>query len=554
MNKNDLITLKIEDLGTDGEGIGKLDGFAFFVKDAMPGDLIEAKIMKLKKNYGYARLEKVLEPSSFRIEPVCKYARSCGGCQLQNMDYKKQLEFKNNKVKNNLIRIGGVQKEYLESIMEPVQGMDEDPFHYRNKAQFPFGTNKEGQTICGFYAGRTHSIIANTDCALGVPENKEILELILEYMKECNIPAYNEETGSGIVRHALIRKGFVTGQLMVCLVINAEELPKANCLVDKLKNVDNMTSISISVNKKNTNVIMGDNYKTLWGKDAIEDELLGLKFGISPLSFYQVNPVQVERLYTIALDYADLKGDEEVWDICCGIGTITLYAAKRMSEAGGKNGKVHGLEIVPQAIENAKENAVNNKITNVDFVCAPAEEYLPANADKIKADVIIMDPPRKGMDEEALKVVADASPEKIVYVSCDSATLARDIKYLSGRGYKLEKVRAVDMFPQTVHVETVCLLSKLHEAKHHINIKVDMDELDLTSAEAKATYKEIEEWVQEHYGFHVTNLNIAQVKQKHGIIERENYNKPKSENSRQPGCPEEKVKAIEEALKFFQMI
>lgn len=460
MNKNELVELEITDLGTDGQGIGKVDGFALFVKDTVPGDYVEAKVIKLKKNYGYARVERVITPSPFRVEPVCQYAKSCGGCQLQQIDYKKQLEFKHNKVRNNLIRIGGVDEQYLDSIMEPILGAV-DIYGYRNKAQFPFGKDKDGNTVCGFYAGRTHSIIANTDCQLGVAENKDILEKILEFMKAENIAPYDETTGHGLVRHVLIRKGYHTDEIMVCLVINGDKLPTSEKLVNVLTTDKNVVSISISINKKNTNVIMGDNFKTIYGKDTIDDTLLGLKFSISPLSFYQVNPVQVERLYTTALDYADLKGDEEVWDICCGIGTITLYAAKRMSEAGGKNGKVHGLEIVPQAIENAKENAVNNNITNVDFVCAPAEEYLPANADKIRADVIIMDPPRKGMEEESLKVVADANPEKIVYVSCDSATLARDVKYLEEQGYKLIKVRACDMFPQTVHVETVVLMSRV---------------------------------------------------------------------------------------------
>ena len=469
--KNDIIEIQIDDLGVDGEGIGKAEGFTFFVKDVVPGDYIRAKVIKVKSKYGYARLEKVLEPSSFRVEPKCRFARNCGGCQLQALSYAKQLEYKQNKVRSNLVRIGGIDKDYLDSITEPIVGMDNDAFHYRNKAQFPFGVDKDNNLICGFYAGRTHSIIANTDCALGVPENEIILNTILEYMKECGITAYDEHTGDGVLRHVLIRKGFHSGQLMVCLVINSTTLKKQDVLIDKLCNISGMTAISISINTKNTNVIMGDNYKTIWGEDTIEDTLLGLRFRISPLSFYQVNPVQVEKLYDIALEYAELDGCEEVWDICCGIGTITLCAAARMKEKYSKTcieigksvkniGFVHGLEIVPQAIEDAKQNAVRNGIDNVDFICAAAEEYLPANKDKIKADVIILDPPRKGMEEKALQVIADTNPKKIVYVSCDSATLARDIKYLEGHGYKLTKVRACDMFPQTTHVETVCLLSR----------------------------------------------------------------------------------------------
>lgn len=465
MNKNDIAQVEIVDLGTDGNGIGKVNGYTLFIKDTVPGDIVEAKVIKVKKNYGYARVERVLQPSSFRVEPKCEYAKSCGGCQLQQISYEKQLEFKHNKVRNNLIRIGGIDSNYLDSIMEPIVGAD-NPFFYRNKAQFPFGTDKDGNPVCGFYAGRTHSIIANTDCKLGADENKIILEKILDYMKSENISSYNEETGKGLIRHVLIRKGYHTGEVMVCLVINGDKLPASDKLIKALTIDNNVVSISISINKKNTNVIMGDNYKTIYGKDTIEDTLLGLKFSISPLSFYQVNPVQVEKLYTIALDYADLQGTEEVWDICCGIGTITLCAAKRMRdkqiEKGIDTSKcfVHGLEIVPQAIDDARNNAKVNDINNVDFVCAAAEEYLPSHRDKIKADVIILDPPRKGMEEEALRIVVGAGPGKVVYVSCDSATLARDVKFLEENGYKLVKARACDMFPQTIHCESVALLVK----------------------------------------------------------------------------------------------
>ena len=456
-NKNDLLEIEITDLTNEGEGVGKVDGFTFFVKDTIPNDRAVIKVTKVKKTYGYGRLEKLLKESEYRTVPKCPVSRQCGGCQIQSMSYEAQLKFKENKVKNNLCRIGGFDEEYVDQISEPIIGMDEDSlggFGYRNKAQFPFGKNKDGEIICGFYAGRTHSIISNTDCALGVPENKLILEQILCWMKEEGISPYDENNHKGVVRHALIRKGYYSNEIMVCLVINANKLPAKDILIKKLEKISGVSSISYSVNKKDTNVIMGDNYHTIWGKDRISDTLLGLTYNISPLSFYQVNPIQVEKLYGTAIDYASLSGNEEVWDLCCGIGTITLSMASKAKF-------VHGVEIVPQAIEDAKENALNNKIENAEFICAPAEEYLPQNADKIRADVIVMDPPRKGMDEKALEVVVGASPEKIVYVSCDSATLARDLKYLCENGYELKKVRAVDMFPQTVHVETVVLMSKV---------------------------------------------------------------------------------------------
>ena len=572
-SKNDIVTVKIEDIGTEGEGIGKLEGFTLFVKDAVMGDVVEARLVKVKKNYAYARLEKVLTSSPLRVKPVCPYHKQCGGCQIQAMSYEAQLQFKENKVKNNLVRIGGFDQIFIESVMESVVGM-EQPWHYRNKAQFPVGTDKDGRIITGFYAGRTHSIIANTDCALGVEENEPILQKVLAYMQNESISAYDETTGQGLVRHILIRKGFTSGEIMVCLVINGKNLPKEDRLVSTLREIPGMTSIWLNYNTKNTNVIMGTEGRVLWGQNTITDVIhrrsieeinsgkdclrydskenapQGITFAISPLSFYQVNPIQTEKLYSLALEYAGLTGEETVWDLYCGIGTISLFMAQCAKE-------VHGVEIVPQAIEDARKNAERNHIENATFYVGKAEEVLPRlyEEEHIFADVICVDPPRKGCDEACLNTIIKMAPKRIVYVSCDSATLARDLKYLCENGYEIRKVRAVDQFGQTVHTETVCLLSKLHEAKHHVKVKLDMDEMDITSAESKATYEEIKKYVAEHNdGMKVSNLYIAQIKQKHGIIERENYNKPKSEKGGQPECPKEKEIAIEEALKYFQMI
>ena len=572
-SKNDIVTVKIEDIGTEGEGIGKLEGFTLFVKDAVMGDVVEARLVKVKKNYAYARLEKVLTSSPLRVKPVCPYHKQCGGCQIQAMSYEAQLQFKENKVKNNLVRIGGFDQLFIESVMEPVVGM-EQPWHYRNKAQFPVGTDKDGRIITGFYAGRTHSIIANTDCALGVEENEPILQKVLAYMQNEKVSAYDETTGQGLVRHILIRKGFTFGEIMVCLVINGKSLPKEDRLVSTLREIPGMTSIWLNYNTKNTNVIMGTEGRVLWGQNTITDVIhrrsmeeinsgkdclrydskenapQGITFAISPLSFYQVNPIQTEKLYSLALEYAGLTGEETVWDLYCGIGTISLFMAQCAKE-------VHGVEIVPQAIEDARKNAECNHIENATFYVGKAEEVLPRlyEEEHIFADVICVDPPRKGCDEACLNTIIKMAPKRIVYVSCDSATLARDLKYLCENGYEIRKVRAVDQFGQTVHTETVCLLSKLHEAKHHVNVKLGMDEMDLTAAESKATYEEIKKYVAEHNdGMKVSNLYIAQIKAKYGIIERENYNKPKSDDARQPKCPKEKEEAIVEALKFFQMI
>lgn len=452
--KNDIVVVEIEDMGEGGEGIGKIEGFPLFIKDALLGDTIEARITKMKKGYGYARLEKVISPSSFRVEPMCEFHRQCGGCQLQALSYEKQLAFKENKVENNLMRLGGFSREVLEAGKEPIVGMEEC-FHYRNKAQFPVGTDKEGNSVAGFYAGRTHSIIPNTDCALGAYEKKEILEIVLEYMEEYRIAAYDETTGKGLIRHVLIRKGFATGELMVCLVINGKKLPGKEALIEKLSRIPNMTSLSYSINQKNTNVIMGEEIQLLWGSGTIEDRIGDISFLISPLSFYQVNPVQTKRLYELAVEYASLKGNETVWDLYCGIGTISLFMAKGARQ-------VCGVEIIPQAIEDAKVNAARNNIRNVQFFAGKAEEVLPEKytRDHIRADVIVVDPPRKGCDEKCLQTMLAMKPERIVYVSCNSATLARDLKVLAKGGYELKRWRAVDMFPHTVHVETVVLLSE----------------------------------------------------------------------------------------------
>ena len=555
MNKNDIVTVEITDIGVSGEGIGHVDGYTLFIKDAVIGDVVEAKVMKAKKNYGYARLMKVITPSEYRVEPKCAFARRCGGCQIQEMSYDRQLVFKDQKIRGNLERIGGFTKDQIDTVMQPVVGM-EHPFGYRNKAQFPFGTDKEGNPITGFYAGRTHDIIANTDCALGVEQNKEILEIILQYMRENKIKSYDEKTGKGLIRHALIRYGFKTKEIMVCLVVNGKRLPKAERLIEKLIQIEGMTSITISPNTRRDNVIMGDSYEILWGQGYITDYIGNVKYQISPLSFYQVNPVQTEKLYGLALEYADLKGDETVWDLYCGIGTISLFLAQKAKQ-------VYGVEIVPQAIDDAKENAKINAIDNAEFFVGKAEEVLPEyyaeyerehNGETAHADVIVVDPPRKGCDETLLETIVKMQPEKVVYVSCDSATLARDLKYLCANGYEIKMCRGVDQFPQSVHVETVVLLSKGEVDSKKIRVEFSLEDMDMSEFQDGATYTQIKDYVLEHSGLKVSNLYISQIKRKCGIEVGKNYNLPKSEDSRQPLCPPEKEKAIREAFKYFGMI
>ncbi len=535
--KNDVVTVDIEDMGNDGEGIGKVDGFILFVKDAVVGDTVEAKILKCKKQYAYARLEKVVRPSPFRVEPKCPCHRQCGGCQLQALSYEKQLEFKQQKIRNNLIHIGGFAPEAVDAWLEPIIGMEE-PFRYRNKAQYPVGYDKNGNIIIGFYAGRTHSIIANTDCLLGKEQNGEILRLILKYMQKFHVPAYDETTGKGLVRHILIRTGFFSGEVMVCLVLNwrqgerVEFLPHQDRLIAMLCGIAGMTSISVSINTERNNVIMGKEIYPLWGSPSISDTIHvrdmrsqgypytgdELVFKISPLSFYQVNPAQTEKLYSLALEYAQLTGEETVWDLYCGIGTISLFLACRAKQ-------VYGVEMVPQAVEDARENARNNGITNAEFLVGKAEEVLPkfyvqkvmgsgiagekmiegesakaaddkttenvGTEDILHPDVIVVDPPRKGCDTACLETMIQMQPERIVYVSCDSATLARDLKVLCDGGYEVKRVRGVDQFGMTVHVETVVQLSQ-RKPDDIIEVDLDLDELDITSAETKVTYREIQ--------------------------------------------------------------
>ncbi|MFW6679813.1 23S rRNA (uracil(1939)-C(5))-methyltransferase RlmD [Lacrimispora sp. AGF001] len=443
--KNDRIQVLIEDLSETGEGIGKTDGFTWFIKDTVIGDQVEGKAMKVKKNYGFAHLEKIIKPSESRITPLCPVAKQCGGCQLQSMSYEEELRYKERKIYGNITRIGG----FRDVPMLPIMGMDE-PWRYRNKAQFPWGLDKAGKPVAGFYAGRTHAIIGCEDCLLGVEENREVLGRIKTHMERYHLAPYDESTHKGLIRHTLIRKGFQTGELMVCQVINGNQLPHSEELVKSLLEIPGMTSISLNVNKEQTNVILGNKVENLFGPGYITDYIGSVQYRISPLSFYQVNPVQTKKLYETALEYAGLTGGETVWDLYCGIGTISLFLAQKAK-------KVYGVEIVPQAIDDARENARLNGIENAEFFVGKAEEVLPEQFEKnqVYADVIVVDPPRKGCDEKCLETIVKMGPKRVVYVSCDSATLARDLKYLAERGYELDRVRGCDMFPWTTHVETV---------------------------------------------------------------------------------------------------
>ena len=493
--KNDILIMEITDMGAQGEGIGRVEGYTLFVKDAIPGDVARVCVMKTKKRFGYARLLEILTPSNDRVEPCCPVARQCGGCQLQHCSYQRQLLWKQEKVRNCLSRIGG----FTEIPMEPIIGMD-NPYHYRNKAQFPVGTDSSGRIIAGFYASRTHNIIEHTDCAIQHPCNRMILDTVLEFMRGYRISAYDEEKHTGLVRHILTRVGAVTGEVMVCLVINGESLPYSNVLAERLMKLSmqntesgenlefRIKSIVLNKNTDRTNVILGSKVTVLYGQEYIDDWIGDIRYRISPLSFFQVNPRQTKRLYETALEYADLHGGEIVWDLYCGIGTISLFLAQKAA-------KVFGVEIVPQAVEDAKRNAALNHFDNVEFFAGAAEEIVPQQyemrIENRRADVVTLDPPRKGCDEKLLQTVVQMEPEKIVYISCNPATLARDLRYLCDRGYGLKRVRVCDMFGQSYHVETVCVLvNKNRKPDDYLRVEIDADKiheiLDKEKAEREA--------------------------------------------------------------------
>lgn len=454
MEKNDLVEITIEDMSDEGLGIGHASGMAIFIKDAVTGDRVRARVTKVKKTYAYARVEEVTKESLDRVEPVCPAARPCGGCQIQELSYEAQLGLKERKVRGNLERIGGFQIDNDRNIhFHPIIGM-EHPWQYRNKAQFPIGADRNGRLAAGFYAGRTHSIIDNHRCEIGIRENESVLETVLSWMRKNHVEAYAEATGKGTIRHVMTRAGFSTHQLMVVIVAAARRLPAeeelVKCLQDALESTAyRLTGVILNINRKMTNVILGEEERVLHGRDYIEDRIGDLIYRISSKSFYQVNPAQTERLYETALSYAGLTGKETVWDLYCGTGTISLFLAQQAK-------KVIGVEVVPEAIRNAVRNAELNHIDNCEFITGKAEDQVDQME---RADVIVVDPPRKGLDRIVIDAILRSAPDRIVYVSCDSATLARDLKLITEGGYQLREVQPVDMFPHTVHVETVCLLT-----------------------------------------------------------------------------------------------
>ena len=536
LEKGSIYTAVIDGYSSEGLGIARVNGAVVFVPHAVRGEEIDLRITKVMKTSCAGEIVKIHNPSPERMEPECPYAGKCGGCAYRHLTYPEELWAKRQRVQDALTRIGG-----LELTVEEILGA-KNPEHYRNKSQYPVGADGS----IGFFQARTHKVVPIRRCLIQTEAADRTAQAVGEWMRRYKISAYDETTGKGLVRHVCVRVNR-KGESLCCVVVNGNKVPREPELAAYVTAaVPHTVGVLLNSNTRRGNVILGDKYRTLFGRNYLMDTLCGLEFKLSMPSFYQVNRDQAEVLYGKALEFAGLTGNETVLDLYCGIGTITLCLAKAAK-------RVIGAEIVPPAIRDAKENALRNHIENAEFFCGDAADIAAKlESDGLCPDVVTVDPPRKGLAPEVIASVAAMGPEKVVYVSCDPATLGRDVKIFREFGYEAKRAAAVDMFPGTAHVETVCLLV-LRNPVTHINIDVDVEEM-VQDKRGMATYGQIKEYVLEHSGLKVSSLYIAQVKQKHGIIERENYNKPKSENAKQPQCPPDKERAITEALKHFGML
>ena len=541
MKKNDVIKLKIDSITNEGNGVGRYDGMAVFVPFTAIGDEIDCRIVKLKKTYAYGIIERIITPSKNRISAECSTYKKCGGCSFRHLNYESELSAKQGFVKDSFERIGKLSIDF-----DDILGCEET-LNYRNKAQYPV-CEKGGRLECGFYSKRSHRVVDNKDCLLQPEIFNRIANFTVKLLDRNGFRAYNEENGKGQIRHIYIRQGFHTKEIMLCIVATKRDNRFKNISEEISKEFPEIMSIVININPDKTNVILGKRNEVLFGKEYITDIMCGNKVRISPHSFYQINTAQAEKLYGIIKKYADLKGNETILDLYCGIGTIGFSLVKNIK-------KLIGVEIIPDAVENAKLNAQLNGIQNAEFICGDAGEVANMLIERGETpDIIIADPARKGCDSVSLNAMLKMSPKKIIMVSCNPSTAARDVRYLCENGYEVVKGQGVDMFPRTVHVETVVQLSKGEIQSKKIRVDFSLEDMDMSGFQKGATYGEIKAYVKEHTGLTVSSLYIAQVKQKCGIIERENYNKPKSEDARQPQCPPEKEAAIRAALKHFRMI
>ena len=532
--KNQEHTVTIEGYGEGGMGVARIDGRVVFVHGALRGEKCRVLILKTLKSVAFAKVLEVLEPSSERMESDCPYFPRCGGCTYRHIRYEEELRLKKQRVQDNLSRIGG-----SDVTVEEILGA-QDTLRYRNKAQYP--VSKDGAV--GFYRARTHEVIECEHCLLVRPEADAAAEALREYMQSCRVAGYDEKTGRGLIRHLYVRSN-AAGESLICVLVNGDKLPKEDRLVALLRDAcPKCTGIVLGTNTKKGNVILGDRYRTLWGSDRLEDTLCGKTFRLSVPSFYQVNRAQAERLYAKAIEFADLTGQETVLDLYCGAGTITLALSDHAK-------RVLGAEIVPEAIDDARENAARNGVKNAEFFCGDASDVAKKLArENLRPDVITVDPPRKGLAADVVESIAEMQPGRVVYVSCDSATMARDVKRLADLGYTAQRACAVDMFPRADHVETVVLLSR---ETNPLTVEVRM-EVETGEVKEHPTYKRIQEYVQEKYGFKVHTAYIAEVKRMVGLDMHKAPNAVEQRKHEYHPCPPEKVEAIKDALRHFGLI
>ena len=538
LEKGSVYTAVIDGYSSEGLGIARVNGAVVFVPHAVRGEEIDLRITKVMKTSCTGEIVKIHNPSPERMEPECPYAGKCGGCAYRHLTYPEELWAKRQRVQDALTRIGG-----LDLTVEEILGA-KNPEHYRNKSQYPVGADGS----IGFFQARTHKVVPIRRCLIQTEAADRTAQAVGEWMHRYKISAYDETTGKGLVRHVCVRVNR-KGESLCCVVVNGNKVPREPELAAYVTAaVSHTVGVLLNSNTRRGNVILGDKYRTLFGRNYLMDTLCGLEFKLSMPSFYQVNRDQAEALYGKALEFAGLTGNETVLDLYCGIGTITLCLAKAAK-------RVIGAEIVPPAIRDAKENALRNHIENAEFFCGDAADIAAKlESDGLRPDVVTVDPPRKGLAPEVIASVAAMGPEKVVYVSCDPATLGRDVKIFREFGYEAKRAAAVDMFPGTAHVETVVLLSKGEVDSKKIRVEFSLEDMDMSEFQDGATYPQIKEYVLEHTGLKVSNLYISQIKRKCGIGVGKNYNLPKSEDSRQPQCPPEKEKAIREAFKYFGMI
>ena len=540
--KNQIYEALVTDYTAEGQGVAHIEGCAVFLPNAIAGERVLVRIEKAQKTWASGKIVELLEKSPHRVNRECPVAKLCGGCDFWHMDYAEETRLKAERVKTCLNRIGGQQLETVPILAAPTC------YGYRNKAQYPVAV-KKGRAFAGFFRAGTHEVVENSRCRILPPEADLVKDKVIDYVNQYRVPVYDETTHTGLLRHIYVRRGAVSGQVLVCLAVNGEKLPKAQELIRRLKTVPGFTTLVLSVNTRKGNAVLGDKFITLHGPGYIEDTLCGLTFRLSPRSFYQVNHHQAQRLYETAIAQAGITKQDTVLDLYCGVGTITLAMASAA-------GKVIGVEVVPQAVEDARDNAKRNGIENAEFFCGDAgQAALQLEREGVRPDVVVVDPPRKGLNADTIEALSRMSPRRIVYVSCDPATLSRDVALLKERGYELKTAQAADLFPRCAHVETVVLLSKGEIDSKNIRVEFSLEDMDMSEFQDGATYPQIKAYVLEHTGLKVSSLYISQVKRKCGLEVGKNYNLPKSEDSRQaPTCPPEKENAIREALQYFGMI